>query len=101
VKALLDKDPIELAISNEVFTLLKRSNIGRFSLLTSLLTRLGLNCDKPVAPPLSPICLLTTSEVCVNELVRIASWKLSHDKYTPRVKAVDPGSLICCLLQIS
>jgi len=63
VKALLDKDPVELAISNEVYTLLKRSNIGRFSLLTSLLSRLGLNCDKPVAPPLSPICLLATSEV--------------------------------------
>jgi len=65
VKALLDKDPVELAISNELFTMLKQSNVGRFTLLASLLTRLGLNCDKSAAPPLSSVCLLTQSKVCL------------------------------------
>jgi len=61
----LDKDPVELAINKEVFTMLKRSNVARFSLLTSLLSRLGVNCDKPAALPLSPVCLLAMSVVGV------------------------------------
>jgi len=62
-QAHLDKDAVELAISNEVFAMLKRSNVHRFRLLTELLRRLGLNCDKPVSPSLTPICLLATSQV--------------------------------------
>jgi len=54
---------VELAISNEVFALLKQSNVGRFALLSELLSRLGLNCDKPAAPALTPVCLLATSQV--------------------------------------
>jgi len=63
LQAHLDKDPVELAASNEVFTILKQSDVSRFRLLTQLLTRLGLNCDKPIAPSLTPVCLLATSQV--------------------------------------
>jgi len=63
MQACLEKDPAELAISSEVFSMLKRSNAGRFRLLTDLLCRLGLNCDKPKVPRLSPLWLLPASEV--------------------------------------
>jgi len=43
--------------------MLKRSNVSRFTLLTELLTRLGLNCDKPTAPSVTPVCLLAASQV--------------------------------------
>jgi biotin--protein ligase len=61
-QAHLDKDPVELAISTEVFTMLKQSNVYRFQILTSLLTRLGVDCDKPAALPLTAVCLLASSQ---------------------------------------
>jgi hypothetical protein len=59
----LDKDPVEMAISNEVFTMLKRSNASRFQVLTSLFTRLGVDCTKSEQPSLSAIHLMAKSEV--------------------------------------
>jgi len=82
-QALLDKDAIELAISNEVFTLLKRSNVGRFALLTSLLNRLGLNTDKPASLPLTPVYVLATSEV---HTARILSPLVIRAVYVHRVR---------------
>ena len=65
----LDKDPVEMAISNEVFRMLKRSNALRFKVLSSLFTRVGLNCSKSDVPALTVIHLLTKSKVWVCLLV--------------------------------
>ena len=59
----LEKDPVEMAISNEVFMMLKRSNNLRFETLTSLFKRIGVDCYKSEIPSLTAIHLLTNSEV--------------------------------------
>lgn len=56
-----DKDPSEMGISQDIFTILKQSNSIRFEILRSLFRRLGIDCDQPVLPSLTPIVLLSCS----------------------------------------
>jgi len=50
----VDKDPMEMAISPEIFTLLKKANPGRFEVLTDLFVHLGVDCQPQALPSLTP-----------------------------------------------
>ena len=51
--------------TQEDFNLLKSSNFRRYEVLTEILTTLGLSCDAKQAPALTPLYLLTATEVSV------------------------------------
>ena len=52
-----------MAISIDIFAILKQSNAHRFEILRSLFRRLGIDCDQPDLPAVTPIILLTNSSV--------------------------------------
>ena len=54
-----------MAISNDLFVMLKRSNAARFEILSNLLFRIGLDCNRPEILPLTPVQLLSIDEVTV------------------------------------
>jgi len=66
LQVYLDKDPVEMAISNEVFMMLKRSNNSRFQALTNLLSHIGLDCTTSEELSLTAVHLLTNSEVLLS-----------------------------------
>ena len=54
---------MELAISPEVYTLLKKANAKRFQILTDLFTGLSLNCDKTATLAFTPAVLIALKQV--------------------------------------
>ncbi|CAH1776897.1 unnamed protein product, partial [Owenia fusiformis] len=58
----LDKDPYDLAVSEETFALLQQSNDERFNVLGDILEDLGIDCSMPDMPALTPAYLLSVSE---------------------------------------
>ena len=62
----LDKDPIEMGISPEIFSILKKANVGRFEILKDLLSRTGVDCTPGSLPPYTPCYLMATKQVGVD-----------------------------------
>ncbi|KAB0373779.1 hypothetical protein FD755_014035, partial [Muntiacus reevesi] len=60
--------------TQEDFNLLKSSNFKRYEVLTEILTTLGLSCDARPAPALTPLYLLSATEV------RRQHWRLEGVK---------------------
>lgn len=72
-----DKDPSEMAISQDIFTILKLSNSIRFEILRSLFRRLGIDSDQPVLPSLTPIVLLSCSSKSKQQFLKSLSSRLN------------------------
>ncbi|XP_078312371.1 biotin--protein ligase-like isoform X2 [Crassostrea virginica] len=62
-QVLLDQDPTDVALTQDLFNQLKKSNPTRFEILTLMLTSMGISCEQTTQPDLSPCFLLANEQV--------------------------------------
>nr|XP_022341221.1 biotin--protein ligase-like [Crassostrea virginica] len=62
-QVLLDQDPTDVALTQDLFNQLKKSNPTRFEILTLMLTSMGISCEQTTQPELSPCFLLANEQV--------------------------------------
>ncbi|XP_062596841.1 biotin--protein ligase-like [Saccostrea cucullata] len=62
-QVLLDQDPTDVALTQDSFNQLKKSNPARFEILTLMLTGMGIHCEHVTQPDLSPCFLLANDQV--------------------------------------
>ncbi|XP_056004941.1 biotin--protein ligase-like isoform X2 [Ostrea edulis] len=62
-QVLLDQDPTDVALTQDSFNLLKKSNPTRFEILSLMLTAMGITCEHVTQPDLSPCFMLANDQV--------------------------------------
>lgn len=64
---MLDQDPTDVALTQDSFNLLKKSNPTRFEILSLMLTAMGITCEHVTQPDLSPCFMLANDQVSIEQ----------------------------------
>ncbi|XP_063433359.1 biotin--protein ligase-like [Mytilus trossulus] len=96
-QVLLDQDPTDIAATVEMFNILKESNSVRLEMLSSLLKRMGYNCDRDQTPIYTPAYLLAKNKDLKSSIMssiekRLTEGKLKSTSLT--LKFISPGEVV-------
>ncbi|XP_013414151.1 biotin--protein ligase [Lingula anatina] len=77
-QVLLEKDPSEMAINADIFSLLKQANHVRFEILRDMMSSLGFRCEAVKASALTPAVLLCCGEGTRNAFLSSIQHRLKN-----------------------